>query len=98
MLNAMRTWNAWFALSSQVALLGLQAKSVIALRLMRLVACALAGSEASRMITEKVAALGEAQSAAAMATLKRSNSRQFAWKVLRVYKKRVRGNRRRLTE
>ena len=49
------------------------------------------------MITEKVAALGEAQTAAAIATLKGRNSRQVAKKVLRVYRKRVRGNRRRLT-
>jgi hypothetical protein len=44
---------------------------------------ALAKSEASRMIAEKVEALGEAQTAAAMATLKGRNSRQVAGKVLR---------------
>jgi hypothetical protein len=59
---------------------------------------ALTESEASRMITEKVEALGDAQIAAAMATLKGRDSRQVAWKVLRVYKKRVRGNRRRLAK
>jgi hypothetical protein len=59
---------------------------------------ALAESEASRMIAEKVEALGEAQTAAAMATLKGRNSRQVAGKVLRAYKKRVRRNRRRLTK
>ena len=63
----------WFALSSQAALLGLEAQRVIALRLMRLAAGgALAKSEASRMITERVAALGEAQTAAAIATIKKS--------------------------
>ena len=88
MLNAMRAWNAWFALSSQAALLGLEAQGVIALRLMRLAAGgALAESEASRMIAEKVEALGEAQTAAAMATLKGRNSRQVAGKVLRAYNK-----------
>jgi hypothetical protein len=77
MLNAMRTWNASFALSSQAALLGLQAQSVITLRLTRLAAGgALAQCKAGRMITEKVAALGEALSAAAMTTLKGSNGRQ----------------------
>ena len=59
----------WFALSSQAALLGLQAQSVITLRLMRLAAGgALAQARRVRMITEEVAALREAQSAAAMAT------------------------------
>jgi hypothetical protein len=92
MLNAMRAWNAWFGLSSQFAMLGLEAQRVIALRLMRLAAGgALAESETSRMITEKVAALGEAQTAAAMATLKGRDSRQVAWKVLRVYRKRPGG-------
>jgi hypothetical protein len=99
MLNAVRVWNAWFALSSQAALLGLEAQGVIALRLMRLAAGgALAKSETARMMAEKIEALGEAQSAAAMATLKGHNSRRVASKVLRVYKKRVRGNRRRLTK
>ena len=99
MLNAMRAWNAWFSLSSQAAVLGLEAQRVIALRLMRIAAGgALAESEASRMITEKVEALGEAQTVAAIATLKGRNSRQVARKVFRVYKKRVRGNRRRLTK
>ena len=99
MLDAMRAWNAWFALSSQAALLEVEAQGVIALRLMRLAAGgALAKFEASRMIAEKVEALGEAQTAAAMATLKGRNSRQVAGKVLRAYKKRVRRNRRRLTK
>jgi hypothetical protein len=54
--------NAWFGLSSQFALLGLEAQRVIELRLMRLAAGgALAESETSHMITEKVAALGEDQ-------------------------------------
>ena len=76
MLNAMRAWNAWFALSSQAALLGLEAQGVIALRLMRLAAGgALAESEASRMIAEKVEALGEAQTAAAMETAAKSPGR-----------------------
>ena len=74
MLNAVRVWNAWFALLSQAALLGLEAQRV-ALRLMRLPAGgALAESEAGRVITEIVEALGEAQTAAAIATIKDRNS------------------------
>jgi hypothetical protein len=50
------------------------------------------------MITEKVQALGEAQTAAAIAAISGRNSRHVAKKVLGVYKKRVRGNRRRLAK
>ena len=99
MLTAMRTWNAWFALSSEAALLGLEAQHVIALRLMRLAAGGvLAESEAGRMIAEKVEAVGEAQVAAAIAAMKGGNSNQVAKKALGVYKKRIRGNRRRLSK
>jgi hypothetical protein len=99
MLSAMRTWNAWFALSSEAALLGLEAQHVIGLRLMRLAAGgALAESEAGRMVAEKVEALGEAQAAAAIAAMKGGNSNQVAKKALGVYKKRIRSNRRRLSK
>lgn len=99
MLTAMRTWNAWFALSSEAALLGLEAQHVIALRLMRLAAGgALAESEAGRMVAEKIVALGEAQAAAAIAAMKGRNSSQVAKKALGVYRKRIRGNRRRLSK
>jgi hypothetical protein len=99
MPSAMRTWNAWFALSSQAALLALEAQHVIALRLMRLVAGgALAESEAGRMITEKVEAFGEAQAAAAVASMKGRDSDRVAKKALGVYRKRVRRNRRRLSK
>jgi hypothetical protein len=82
MLNAMRAWNAWLALSSQAALPGLEAHgaSTYATRRWR----CFAESEASRIIS--------------MATLKRRNSGQVAGKVLRIYKKRVRRNRQRLTK
>ena len=74
MLNAVRMWNAWFALLSQTALLGLEAQRV-ALRLMRFPAGgALAESEAGRVITEMVEALVEAQTAAAIAAIKNRDS------------------------
>ena len=50
------------------------------------------------MIAEKVQALGEAQTAAAIAVVGGRNSRHLAKKVLGVYKKRVRKNRRRLAK
>jgi len=101
MSNALRLWNSWFTISSQTALLALEAQSVIALRCLRVAGGgALAQSEMTRMITEKVQALGKAQTAAAIGAVSgRSgrSGRQIAKKVTGVYKKRVRGNRRRLT-
>jgi hypothetical protein len=58
---------------------------------------ALARSEATRMVTEKVQALGEAQAVAAVGSMTGRNRRHIAKKVAGGYKKRVRGNRRRLT-
>jgi hypothetical protein len=99
MSNPMQSWNAWCALSLQTAWLGLEAQNVIALRLMRM-AVQRPGSqaEARRIVTEKVAALSEAQAAAATAVIKGDKSHRVAKKVLGVYKKRVRANRRRLTK
>jgi hypothetical protein len=94
----MRSWNAWFGLTSQAAMLGWEAQNVMALRLMRLATGgALAQSESTRMVSEKLFALGEAQAAAVFATMRGGGSPRVAKKVLGVYKKRVRGNRRRLT-
>ena len=99
MSNPMQTWNAWCALSMQTARLGWEAQSVIALRLMRIAAQRPGSqSEGRRMVTEKVAALAEAQSAAATAVIKGGDSHRVAKKVLSVYKKRVRANKRRLTK
>jgi hypothetical protein len=97
MSNSMRTWNAWWALSSQAAMLGLEAQNVMALRFMRLAAGgALAQSESARMVSEKMLALGEAQTAAVLTAMKGGKSHHVTKKVLGVYKKRVRKNRRRL--
>jgi hypothetical protein len=97
MSNPMQAWTAWCALSLQTARLGWEAQNVIALRLMRM-AAQRPGSqtEARRMVTEKVAALAEAQSAAATAVIKGGKSHRVAKKVLGVYKKRVQANWRRL--
>jgi hypothetical protein len=99
MSNPMQAWDAWCELSLQTARLGWEAQNVIALRLMR-IAAQRPGSrtEARRMVTEKVAALAEAQSAAATAVIKGGKTHRVAKKVLGVYKKRVRANRRRLTK
>jgi hypothetical protein len=98
MSNPMQMWNDWFALSLQTAKLSWEAQGVMALRVMRMAAQpAHSQTEARRMVTEKVAALGEAQAAAATAVIKGGKSHRVAKKVLGVYKKRVRANRRRLT-
>jgi hypothetical protein len=98
MPKLLQSWKEWCALPLQAAQLGWEAQSVIALRLMRLAAQG-AGSqtEARRMVTEKMAALVEAQAAAAAATIKGGKSHHAAKKVLGVYKRRVRANRRRPT-
>ena len=98
MSNPMQMWNDWFALSLQTAKLSWEAQGVMALRVMRMAAQpAHSQTEARRMVTEKVAALAEAQGAAAAVAMKGGKNARVAKKVLGVYKKRVRANRRRLT-
>ena len=50
------------------------------------------------MMTEKIAALAEAQRGAAAVAVTGGDSRRVAKKVLGVYRKRVRANRRRLAK
>jgi hypothetical protein len=91
--------NPWLAFSFQAARLGWEAQNVMALRLMRLAGGGAAGqSEAHLMVAEKVAALTEAHTAGATAAIKGGNGRDVAEKVMNVYKKRVRGNKRRLSK
>ncbi len=97
MSTPMQVWNAWCALSLQTARLGWEAQNVIALRLMRMAAQSPGNqTEARRMVTEKAAALGEAVAVAAVA--KGGKNHRVAKKILDVYGKRVRANRRRLTK
>jgi hypothetical protein len=98
MSNPMQAWNEWCALTLRTARLGWEAQSVIALRLMRLATLGPGSrAEARRMVTEKVAAVVEAQSAVATVTIESGKSHRAAKKALGVYKKRVRANKRRLT-
>jgi hypothetical protein len=80
MINALGIWNNWVSLSSQAAMLPLQTQSVIALRLMRIAGGALAPSEATRMGTEKVQALAEAQLVAPVKPMTGGNPRRIAKK------------------
>ena len=100
MLNPMQMWNAWYPLSLQAARLAWEAQSVMALRCMQIAAESTRGrqTEAHRMMTEKIAALAEAQVAAASAAMKGGSSRQVTKRALGVYKKRVRRNKRRFTK
>ena len=79
----------WLKLTSDMALLGLEAQRVIALRLMRIAAGGRgAYFERGRMVTEKIAAAQEAA-----ATLMAGGSPE---KVVRRYRTHVRQNRTRL--
>ena len=76
-----------------------EAQTVMLLRGLRMAqGGAKARAEARRMVTEKVAALAEAQVATTAATLKGSKKRRVAKKALGVYARRVRRNRRRLAK
>jgi len=99
MSNPLGPWNTLFALSNQAARMCWEAQTVMLLRGLRMAqGGAKAEAEVQRMITEKVAALTEAQVAATMATLKGSKKHRVAKKALDVYARRVRRNRRRLAK
>jgi hypothetical protein len=89
--------HAWWELSHRASRLGLDAQSVIALRLKRFSLHDRRGrAEARRMVSEKVTALVEAQAAAMNAALKGGESHDVAGAMMKVYEKRVRANERRL--
>jgi hypothetical protein len=98
MFDPTRIYNAWFALSVQATRLAWEAQSVVALRLMRIAGESARGrrSETHRMVAEKIAAISEAQAAAAIAAVRGGGGHRVAKKVLGVYKRRVRRNKKRL--
>ena len=99
MFNPLGPWNAWIALSAQMARMCWEAQAVMLLRTMRIAkGGARAEAETQRMITEKIAAFAETQIAADAATLKGSKKHRVAKKALGVYARRVRRNRRRLSK
>jgi hypothetical protein len=97
MSNLMRLWNAWYSLSMQTARLAWDAQGVVALRWIQVARESARGrqSETHRMVTEKMAALTEAQAAVATAAI-HGSSHRVVKKALGVYKKRVRHNKQRL--
>ena len=88
----------WFLLSSKVLQLGFEAQSAIALRMMRLAAgSAIGRTEVRRMIADKIAAGAEVRAVAASSLASGHKNAVTAGKVLRVLKRRVRANKRRLS-
>ena len=92
-------FNPWISFGMKAWQIGLEAQSVIALCMLRLAAggSLRAEAEASRMVTEKILAAGEAQVAAATAAVRGHKKHVVAGKALNAYSKRVRANRRRLS-
>jgi hypothetical protein len=90
--------NPWISFGLRAWQIGLEAQSVIALRMLRLAGGgARAEMEAARMVTEKIVAAGEAQVAAATAIMRGRKEHVVAGKALGAYGKRVRANKRRLS-
>ena len=90
--------NPWLALTLKTFQLGLEAQTVIALRMLRLASGDIRGQdELNRMIVEKIAAIAEAQMAAAAAIMDGHEDHVVAGKALTVFRKRVRANKRRLS-
>jgi hypothetical protein len=92
-------FNPWITFSFQAIRLGWEAQNVIALRLLRLAGGgARAQAEASRMVTEKIATGANAQTAAVSSAIKGASAPKIATNALKVYKKRLRANKRRLSK
>jgi hypothetical protein len=90
--------NPWLALSFKTFQLCVDAQSVIALRMLRLASgSAGAQAEMGRMAIEKAAAVTEVQVAATAAVMAGQKDHVVAGKALKVFKKRVRANKRRLS-
>ena len=91
-------FNPWVELSLKAVQMGMEAQSVIARRMLGLATgSARMEAEASRMVTDKVAAAAEAQPVAAVSALNCRSPHVVASKAPRVPKKRVRANKRRLS-
>jgi hypothetical protein len=91
-------FNPWLELSVEAFWLGVDAQNVVALRLLRVASGGpRAQTELNRMVTEKIAAIAEAQGAATTAFMSGSKDHATAGKVLNVFKKHVRANKRRLS-
>jgi hypothetical protein len=84
-----------FALWLQAARFGLELQSVMALRLMRWMGGGASARSEARRSGEKMAVLPEAQTTATTVSINNGNDSKVGKTVSRVYKKRVRANKRR---
>ena len=88
----------WFDIAREAGRLAIEAQGVVALRMARLARGGKRGrTESRRMIVEKGEAWIEANAAAARSLLAGDRAPVTAQKALRIYGRRVRRNRRRLT-
>jgi hypothetical protein len=91
-------FNPWLALTFKTMQLGFDAQNVIALRMMRFAQGGPRGQdEARRMVSEKIAAGVEVQTAAIAGVMTGQKDTVVVRKVLRGLQKRVRANKRRLS-
>jgi hypothetical protein len=91
-------FNPWLPVIFKTMQLGFEAQGVVFLRMMRFAAGGARGqSEARRMIIEKVTAGIEAQTVVASGLATGQKDTVTASKVVRVLKRRVRANKRRLS-
>lgn len=99
MFNPLWPLNASLAFSAQAARMCWETQAVIFLRCLRIAqGGAKAEAETTRMLTEKVAALAEAQVRGTAAALAGSKKHVIAKKTMGVYARRVSRNRRRLSK
>jgi hypothetical protein len=90
--------NPWFAITRDAMRLGIDAQTVVALRLARFARSAeFDWREAQRMTAEKVQALAQVQLGTAFGLMSGKRGPAIAKKAIGVYGKRVRRNRRRLS-
>jgi geranylgeranyl pyrophosphate synthase len=90
-------FNPWMGVAYDAAWLLLEAQWVVAARMTRIAAGgSLAQTELQRMVSEKTAAFLEAQILAGGALARGRKAPAAAKQILRAYRRRVRGNRRRL--
>jgi hypothetical protein len=86
-------WKPWL----EAMRFGLEVQSVIALRLMKIATGgAESNAEVTRMVTEKVKALAEAQTAGAVALAQGKSVKVASKRAMTPIKRRVRANHRRL--
>ena len=89
-------FNPWLQLSLKAVEMGMEAQSVIALRMLRLATGgARMEADASRLVTDKFAAAAEAQPVAAVSALNGHSPHVVTSKAPRAPKKRARTNTRR---